>query len=232
MTLASILTAATNRRKTIHSYGATDTDLATQFAGRNVTVESHRLPPDGPEPFVVLRDNETFLGAISEADLQSFLSPSTTPPWRIDEAGDEYHALYTLLDDTVFASLDRRQLLGASREIEDRAYRVGQGRLSVGFQSGSAFEAQRTLYRRLADDTDLDIHVYVVDDLLTDDLGGITVHVEPTPEIGRYWTMAFDGGDDPSQQCALVAKQHDDTYEGVWTYEPRLVERVFEALDG
>lgn len=231
MTLAAILTAVANRQKTLHHYGSTASDLAIQFAGRNVTVESHQLPPDGPDPFVVIKDGETFLGAISEADLQSFLSPSTTPRWRIDEAGEKYHALYTLLDDTVFASLDRRQLLGAAREIEDRAHRVGHGRLSVGFQTHAAFEAQRALYERLATDTDLDIHVYVVDECPAD-LDGITVHVEPTPEIGRYWFMAFDGGDDPSQQCALVAQQHGDSYEGVWTYEPRLVERVFAALDG
>lgn len=232
MSLASILETAARHRTTLRHYGPAESDLATQFAGRNVTVDTRSLPPDGPAPFVVIEDDGAFLGAISEDDLQSFLSPSTTPPWRMDEAGDEYSVLYTLLEDTLFTSLDRRQLLGAAREIEDRAYRVGRGHLSVGFQSRTAFEAQRDLYQRLAGETDLDIDVYVVDETPTEELTGLTVHVEPTPEIGRYWTMAFDGGNDPSQQCALVAEHRGDSYEGVWTYDPRLVDRVFAALDG
>jgi len=231
MALASIIETAARRRTTIDYYGSSATDLTTQFAGRNVTIDAQTLPPDGPAPFVVIRDGDDFLGAVSETDLQTLLAPSISPPWRMDEAADEYRALYSLLDDTVFTSLDRRQLLAASREIEDRAYRVGQGHLSVGFQSHAAFDAQRAVYRRLASDTPLDIHIYVVDETQTDDMPGITIHVEPTTEIGHYWFMAFDGGDDPSQQCALVARQDGDTYEGVWTYDPRLVERVFAAVE-
>ena len=226
MSLSSILSAAAERRRTLHHYSPTQSELPTQFAGRNVAVESHPLSTDGPPPFVVIRDADGFRGAVSDDDLQSFLSPATSPPWRIDEAASTHRTLYDLLDDTVFASLDRRQLLGASREIEDRAYRVGQGRFHVGFQSLEAFDTQRGLYERLAADTDLDIHAYFYEEVPDEEPPGMTLHVGPTPEIGRFWVMAFDGGDEP-QQCALVAKQHGNTYEGVWTYDQHLVETVF-----
>jgi len=229
MSLSSILSAAAARRRTLHHYSPTQSDLPAQFAGRNVAVESHPLPTEGPPSFVVIRDADGFRGAISDEDLQTFLSPETSPQWRIDEAASTHRTLYDLLDDTVFASLDRQQLLGATREIEDRAYRVGHGRFHVGFQSLDAFDAQRELYEQLAGDTDLDIHAYFSGEAPAEEPPGITLHVEPTPDIGRFWVMAFDGGEEP-QQCALVAKQHGDTYEGVWTYDPRLVQKVFDGL--
>jgi hypothetical protein len=230
MSLGSLLSSGVRDRTTLHCYDDGESDLDERFHGRNVTVIPHSLPPNGPPPFVVIRNDDGFRGAVSHATLQSFLSPSTTPTWRADEADRSYSVLYDLLDDTVFAGFNRRQLLGATREIEDRAYRVGEGRLHVGFQCRAALADQQSLYRHLAAETDLDIHVYVVDEWLDDPLPGITVHVEPTPEIGRFWVVAFDGGPDPTQQCALVAEQHGDSYEGVWTYEPDLVEQVFDAL--
>ena len=230
MSLRSLLSSAARDRRTLHCYDNGESDLDERFDGRNVSVRSHSLPSNGPSPFVVIRNDDGFLGAVSHATLQSFLSPSTTPTWRMDEADRSYRVLYDLLDDTVFAGLDRRQLLGATREIEDRAYRVGAGRLHVGLQSRAVLEAQESLYRHLAAETNLDVHVYIVDEWRDDPLPGITVHVEPTPEIGRFWVVAFDGGPDPTQQCALVGEQRGDSYEGVWTYEPALVEQVFDAL--
>lgn len=231
MSLSTIFTAAERRRKTLHRYGSETSDLADQFAGRNVAVEHHSLPRRGPPPFVIIKEDDDFLGAVSDEELQSFLSPTISPPWRIDEAATEYRVLYDLLDNTGFSSLDRQQLLATSREIEDRAYRVGRGRFHVSFQWSAAFDPQKDFYRRLAADTDLDIHVSLVDEP-NGELPGLTVHVEPTPEIGRYWTMAFDADGDTSQQCGLVARQQNGTYEGVWTYDPPLVERVFESLSG
>jgi DICT domain-containing protein len=233
MSLATLLSTAARDRTTLRRYHAADeSDLDDQFAGRNVTVESRSLPREGPPPFVVIRDADGFRAAVSDETLRSFLSPAVTPPWRADEADREYRVLYDLLDDTVFAGLDRQQLLGATREIEDRAYRVGAGHLHVGFQCRAAFATLESLYRELAAETDLNVHVYVVDEWLDDPLPDITVHVEPTPGVGRYWFLAFDGGPDPTQQCALVAEQHGDTYEGVWSYDPLVVEQVFDALAG
>jgi DICT domain-containing protein len=132
----------------------------------------------------------------------------------------------------VFASLSRRQLLATSREFEDRAWRAGRGVLHAGFQTAAAFEPRRSLYRRLATETDLDVHVYLAERDLDDDNDldddAITVH-QGGEDVARYWFVVFDGPED--SQCALVAEQRgDDDYVGAWTYDPGLVAGVLADL--
>lgn len=144
-----------------------------------------------------------------------------------------YRALFELLDDTVFASLDRRQLLATVRELEDRAWRVGRGTLRVGFQSYAAFRDQEPVYLQLAEETDLDIHIYVAPETLTVDRSNwpVRFHTEPADEIGRYWSFMFDGDGVDENKCALVAEEREaGSYYGFWTYEPSLVDRAIETL--
>lgn len=234
MTLGAFIDDAATRRKQLVVYAPTETDLADRLTARNVDVDARSPPAEGVEPFIVVRDGSEFLGAVALDDLVAFLEP---PSGGLDEPGalgSGYRAVSELLDETVFASLDRRQLLATSREIEDRAWRTGSGTLRVGFQSTAAFRQQWPLYRRLASETDLDVHVYTVDDLqFTDDVPpSLTVHVAPTPDVGRHWFLLFDGGDDDARACALVAEQQTgDSYRGVWTYDPSLVARAFELFE-
>lgn len=236
MTLAAVLEEAERRRTTMRYYAPTAGDLAEQFDARNVDVRFVPLPPTGPEPFVVLSRDGEFRGAAGVDLLREFVRPPVPRPADASELSPEYRALVELLDDTVFASLSRRQLLATSREFEDRARRVGRGTLHAGFQSGRALEAQRGVYRRLAAETDLDVHVYAtVDDAATastTDLAaaGATVHREPADEIGRYWFLVFDGGGDDDRAFALVAEERGpDSFSGAWTYDPALVERALSA---
>ena len=139
--------------------------------------------------------------------------------------------LLGLLEDTAFTSLDRRQLLGTSREIEDRAFRVGDGTLRVSFQSLSAFENQTEVYRHLAANTDLDIHVYGEADWTPPAIDDITYHETSDDTVERFWVVAFDGGSERGQACALVARAEDDDYTGFWTYDPKSVDDVLAALE-
>jgi len=233
MTLGAIVADAATQQKQLVVYAPTETDLADRLAARNVTVDSRAPPATGVEPFIVVRDDSGFLGALSLDDLLAFLEPSRGELDELGALGSGYRAVSELLDDTVFTALDRRQLLATSREIEDRAWRTGTGTLRVGFQSSAAFQQQWPLYRRLAADTDLDVHVYTVDQPMVEDVpASLTFHVEPTPDVGRYWFLLFDGGDD-DRACALVAEQRtDDSYRGVWTYDASLVNRAFDLLAG
>lgn len=214
-------------------YTDEDTNHEARFASRNVTVETRALPDGVSGSFAVLRDESGFLGAVSLVTMEALLKPPIRRPGALDDLEDGYRALFELLDDTLFVSLERRQLLAASREIEDRALRVGNGTLHVGFQSLDAFEAQRSVYTRLAEETALDIHVYAVTDTPPATEPGVTFHTEPTDDIGRFWFLAFDGGDDDKQACALVAEEIESgSYSGFWTYDPALVADVFAAVDG
>ncbi|MFB6192145.1 MAG: DICT sensory domain-containing protein [Haloarculaceae archaeon] len=235
VTLASFLAEAERRRTTAIHYGADDgEDLAAQFDARNVEIRRRELPPGGPDPFLVLRRDGSFRGAVTVGFLRSYLRPPLDRPTDATGLSSAYRALFELLDDTVFGSLTRRQLLATSREIEDRARRTGRGTLHAGFQSLSAFRAQRSVYRELAGGTDVDVHVYAADASPADlaDLP-VTVHAAADSDgpIGRYWFLAFDGGSDDGRACALVAEQRgESSYYGAWTYDPALVERVLSAL--
>lgn len=231
MSLSTLLDAVEHRRKSITVYDG-DSDLKAQFAGRNVTVETRQRPMGSPNSFAVFRDEDGYLGAVSLPMLESLLKPPIRRPWDLDSLEDGYRALFELLDDTLFASLDRRQLLAATREIEDRAWRVGYGTLHAGFQSIDTFEAQTPVYSRLASETALDIHIYAATDAPPAAEPGVTFHTEPADEIGRFWFLAFDGGgDDDEQACALVAEEVEpDAYSGFWTYDPALVADVVRLI--
>ena len=233
MSLESILENAERHQKSVVYYRREPDDFGSQFATRNVDITYRDLPPAGPDPFVVVRDGERFRGAVSADTLREFLRPPIRQPDDLGELSPAYRAVFELLDTTVFASLHRRQLLATSRELEDRAWRVGRGTFHVGFQSVAAFDAQRSLYRQLAEVTDLDIHIPVIPEADTESLRGLplTVHVEADADTGRYWFLVFDGDGDDRQKCALVAEQRGpDEFYGTWTYDPSLVDSAFEAV--
>lgn len=229
MDLAELLSAVERLRKDITVYAPeVDRDVVEQFATKNVSVDYRALPAAGPGGFVVLRDDDGFVGSV---DLET-LTELTSPP--IPDVGDDpgidpaYRALLEVLGDTLFSSFDRRQLLATAREFENRAWRVGDGTLRVGFQNPSALRAQVPTYARLGTETDLDVHVYVSEEWTAAAIPGVTVHAEDAEEIGRFWFLAFDGGGDEANRCGLVAEERSPgEFYGFWTYDP---DRVGELL--
>jgi hypothetical protein len=207
-----------------------DPAVVDQVTIHGVAVE-HRLLPPSTAPFVTIQDDDGFLGALPLADFEALLAPPVDPPGSRADVAASYQSLLSLLEDTAFTSLDRRQLLGTSREIEDRAFRVGHGTLRASFQSLSTFEAQTDVYRHLAVDTDLDIHVYGEADWTPPAIDGVTYHETTEDTVERFWVVAFDGGSERGQACALVARAEDEDYTGFWTYDPKTVDDVLAALE-
>jgi hypothetical protein len=206
-----------------------DPEVAERFAEHNVSVEYRPLPTGTTDGFLVIREDGAFVGGMALEKLETLLEPPITRPESIGTLSEVYQALFDVFDETVFTALTRRQLLAASREIEDRAYRVGHGTFRVGFQSGAAFRDQRSVYERLADETDLDIHVYGKRDWPPPVAQDLTVH-RSDDRISRFWFLAFDGGTEESQACALVAKQTNDEYTGFWTYEFDIVTDILTEV--
>ncbi|MEF8815103.1 MAG: DICT sensory domain-containing protein [Halovenus sp.] len=205
-------------------------DLETRLATHNVAVTRRALPPGGPDPFLVIEEEGEFAGALGLVDLDGLLEPPIAHPGERDDISAGYRALFDVLDETVFSTMERRQLLAVSREIEDRAYRVGTGTLHASFQTLSTFKYQTDVYRELATETDLDIHVYAIADWTPPEIAGITYHEYGDDTHGRYWTLAFDSGGDNSRACGLVAREHSDRYDGVWTYDSELVSDIIAVL--
>ncbi|GAA0245058.1 DICT sensory domain-containing protein [Haladaptatus pallidirubidus] len=233
MTFQEQIAAVEREQKTLVVYTADpDTDLAEQFETKNVTVQYKRLPSVGRDEFLVIRDDEEFRGTIGVQALREFLTPPISVPWSDEVDPSSFRDLLSLLDRTLFASFDRRQMLATSREIEDRTWRVGEGELHVGFQSPSAFRSQVPVYSRLADETALDIHIYGRGEWNSFEMRNTTFHGNGTAETGETWFLVYDGGGDSLQKCALLAEERDPgQFYGFWTYNPETVDELLAHLD-
>jgi hypothetical protein len=205
------------------------TELESQFDTRNVSVRYRDLPP-GPDPFLVIETDGEFNGALPLSELERLLEPPVTKPDGAEDVSEGYRVLFDLLDKTVYTALERRQLLAVSREIEDRAFRVGEGTLRVSFQTLSTFESQAPLYHKLASATDLDVHIYGVDDWTPPEIEGITYHEFAAGPLDRYWVLAFDGGPDGAHPCGLVGQEQSDGFDGFWTDDGGMVGEIMTRL--
>lgn len=227
MSLREVVATVRGREKTLTVYTAPETsvvpELREYFASQNVAIEGADAGSD-PE-HAVLSDDGEFLTAVGIDALRS-LTHGT--PRSVGENAD-YSRLLSHLDRTTFTSYNHRQMLEASREIEDRAWRTGDGRLYAGFQRLSNFAGERGTYERLAS-TDLDVHVYGVPDDTVAVPDDVTFHGVAIPDVASSWFVVFDGGDDPRQACALLAEEHSDGFYGFWTYDTSLVDDALDAL--
>jgi DICT domain-containing protein len=200
------------------------------FEARNVSVEHEPIPDDGTGGFVVLSVDGEFAGSAAMAAVRHLVSP--TDAELEPGASEAVRATANLLAETTFVAFEKRPLLAASREFEDRAYRVGHGTLRAGFQSGSALESQRDVYATLGTESLLDVHVYGDFDRKPD-VPGVTVHAEEATELGAFWFVAFDGGDDDRQACALLAEEVETdpgTFRGFWSYDAEFVADIDDYL--
>lgn len=229
--LDAILEATAHPRKQFVVYrGADETDLESWFARHSVDVTHRVLPPGGPAPFLAIREDGKFTGVLPVESVEGLLEPPIVRPGDRSDVSAGYRALFEVLDETTFATMERSELLAVSREIEDRALRVGRGTLRVSFQQLSAFEPQAAIYRYLARETALDIHVHGVEDWTPPAIDGVTYHGDDDSELDQYWTLAFDGGGDDTQACALLAREESDGYRGCWTNDPERVQEILSAL--
>lgn len=210
------------------------TALERQFATRNVDVERRSVATPDEPGFVILRSaDDSFRGALGLDQFDAVLSPEIHPPWELRGSSAETTALFDFLANTLFSSYDRRQMLAAAREIEERAWRVGTGRLYAGFQREPAVDAQADVYERLAEETDLEVTVFVHDDSQgrLDDVAVVS-ETNGDGEIGAYWFVIFDGAGSDLQKCALLAEERDlGRFYGFWTYDPAVVDDLVAYLE-
>lgn len=234
MSLRDVIREVEGRRKTLTLFNPPDPsierDLAAYLDDRNVGVRTATTDTGHPEGVAVLYQGQQVLTSTSVGALHDLLDEP-----RPGEAGlgvdDAAHAtLLSHLEETTFASFDVEQLVAASREIEDRAWRVGVGTLRAGFQRATTLDGEADVYRDLTE-RPLDLHVYAVPDGEPPSLPGVTVHLTEADEIADHWFVVFDGGGDDEQKCALLAEERGDRdFYGFWTYEPDVVDRIADHL--
>lgn len=146
--LRDILETVGQRRKTLEVHTDEESvisEFRRQFDTRNVDVTHRQLGSIDETGFVLIRDSDgEFRGALGLAQFEAVLSPEIHPPWELADTEYEQAELFSFLENTLFASYNRRQMLATSREIEERAWRVGTGRLYAGFQRADALEHRPT----------------------------------------------------------------------------------------
>lgn len=231
MGLSEFVERVEGRRRTVVEYSPAGSSVFSErLAVRNADVVHRSLPDAGSGGFVVVRRDGEFRGALPLTSVERALASPGGSARDRDEAA--FQDFMDLFDETVFASYDRGRMLATAREIEDRAWRVGQGTLVAGFQSAAALGERADLYETLGGRDGLDVHVYVAADAAdAPDVDRVTVHAEPAPELGDFWVLAFDAGGDDANKCALVGEERTDgEFYGFWTYDPDLVDEIVAYL--
>jgi DICT domain-containing protein len=230
MELREVIRDVEERRKTVTVVGADPAaaaDLRGRFADRNVAVETAEADAD-PSGYAVVSDDGEFLDAFALSDSAGERRDRVSP---LDEVA--YEPVLDHLEETLFTSYDTSRMLAASREIEDRAWRAGAGRLYAGFQRFSVLAEQLSVYDRLGGETDLEVRAFAApDEALPDHGGNVTVHSEDVAEIRETWFVAYDGAGVDERKCVLLAEEREPgEFYGFWSYDPETVGSVFDRLD-
>ncbi|PCR90158.1 DICT sensory domain-containing protein [Natrinema ejinorense] len=226
----------TRRRKTLEIHTDEEsvaTELRHQFDTRNVDVTHQPLGSIDETGFVIIRtDDGEFQGALGIDQFEAILSPDIHPPWELDEPDHDHAELFRFLENTLFSSYSRRQMIATSREIEERAWRVGRGRLYAGFQRAGALRAQADIYERFGTHESITVAVFLDEQRDVAFPDPVTVITDADSELGAFWFVVFDGGGSDLHQCALVAEERDPgQYYGFWTFEPTIVSELFAYLE-
>ena len=220
--------------------------LAEHFADRNVRIVAEETD-HGPPEFAVLARDGAFETAASIDELLPYRSVGarddsgeTTGDRHDTREGDERARPSGLrtggpvldrLDETLFTSYSNADMVAASREIEDRAWRIGNGELHAGFQTLDVLTGENRTYNRLAELDDLDVYAYAADEGSFPNAEHYTVRVEETAEIRETWFVAYDGGGFDDAKCVLLAEEREPgRFYGFWSYDPDTVDDVIDYL--
>ncbi|AWB27654.1 DICT sensory domain-containing protein [Halococcoides cellulosivorans] len=207
-----------------------DERLEDFFETQNVRVRTARTASGRPANVAVLSDRDGVRAIVTVDRLRDLVEEGPSGG-GLGAADAAFEPILEPLKETTFTAYDRTQMLATSREIEDRARRVGRGTIHAGFQRTSLMARQASIYRDLSE-RGLTVHTYGVPDGVVPELGAGTVHTTEADEIAQTWFVVFDGGGNPTQKSALLAEERrPGQFYGVWTYDGVIVDRILDRLE-
>ncbi|ELY48411.1 DICT sensory domain-containing protein [Natronorubrum sulfidifaciens] len=131
------------------------------------------------------------------------------------------------------AHKEKLLLIIVSRRIEQLAWNGAGGTLRSAFQQLSRINDEigtHEVYTELAA-SDVDVHVYGVDDEATIDLD-VTVHSGTTPTYRNGWFVVYRPDDpaDGSGSALVCLETEPRVWDGFWTDDPERVVEIDEAI--
>ncbi|PSQ20664.1 histidine kinase [Halobacteriales archaeon QS_8_65_32] len=222
---------------TVYNFGGSDEvieDLYDFFGQRLVMVAESNTQYGEPTGVAMLHDGERFLaaGPVEPAHRSLAFDPAAFSGESLESDG--YPEILEHAATTAFTSYDKRRMILASREIETRAWQVGNGELYAGFRRLSVMRHQWDVYAKLAR-TGVAVHAYGAPDWTPPDAEADTMnfHGREDAEVKESWFVVFDGDGDDTHKAALVSEERDPgEFYGFWTYEPDLVNEVVAYFRG
>ena len=232
MSLSELIAGGEAHEKTLTVFNA-DASVATalreRFADRNVRVVSETTGSGRPGEFLTLSDED---GVYAATDLDAFFAEFSDRDHHLSDEGRE--TVLDHLDETLFTSWSIGRMVAASREIEDRAWRVGEGSLHAGFQTLTTLQGELDRYEGLGD-SQVDVHAYAVPDTDPPENCSFRLHLDRSEELARSWFVVFDDeseGTGTTQKCALLAEERDPReFYGFWTYDGATVDYIVDHLE-
>lgn len=187
-------------------------DIEDATAGRTVA-------DDRSAEFAVLHDDVLVEGALVSGDGDDALAAAASP----------FRPTETLF----LAGYESREgLRTLSNRIETRAWRAGEGVLSVaGHQRLAGMDDQWRLYEDIAE-AGVTVRVFENAAFVPGDASAFEIR-ENSHGLAGTWLVAFDGGGNDAAKGALVAAERDPgSYYGVWTVVPELVDELLDRVVG
>jgi len=242
MSLIELIAGVEAREPTLTVFNADPTvaeELRGHFADRSVRIAEERTD-EGPEGYAVLSRDGEFVTAVAVDELLPDAGDGTEglddgPVGEGAGSGGRRRRvgepILDHLDETMFTSYSRDDMVAASREIEDRAWRVGDGELHAGFQTLDVLTGEADTYDLLGEKERLEVHAYAANEGDPPDVEHYTVHVGETAEIRETWFVAYDGGGYDDAKCALLAEERaPGEFFGFWSYDPETVDHIIDYL--
>lgn len=246
MSLIELITGVEAHEATLTVFNADPTiteTLREHFADRNISIVREQTDA-GPSEFAVLSRDGAFVTAVTVAELLPHDGPENAgddvrsagetdvrrdttpgPPQKVGQP------ILDHLDETIFTSYSRADMVAASREIEDRAWRLGDGELHAGFQTLDVLTGETDTYDLLGEKDGLAVHAYAADEGDSPNVEHYTVHVGRTAEIRETWFVAYDGNGYDDAKCALLAEERaPGEFYGFWSYDPDTVDYIISYL--
>lgn len=200
---------------------------------------------DQSDDLVVVRDGETIASSSIEELLRSVLLINSdvyiSGSRSLEET--ELPDVLKALEETPLrlrgypdSNSEKLLFIAVSRTIERLAYETGDGTLWVGFQRLSRLVDEPgtyEVYEQLIT-TDLDVHVYAVEDTRPppelDDT--VTVHTGTSHLHSRCWFVVFEPLSSDKRSSGLFAVERESNYyEGFWTFQPERVESLRRTIE-